>query len=156
MVRKSHLVWYSVPFSQLSSRLYNFLYSHLMGHFWGAVSCPTQIYQFYIGINNNFFHNFRFHVLQSSGEDSQSFTSWLKHIKLNAVNKLFVLISGIMVAWKCQIVKTWSFLEEYGQWKYSVFLVSSTKWIQHFPKYVPHFTELVQISKICLVNNFSP
>ena len=32
------------------------------------------------------------------------------------------------VAWKCQIVKIWSFLEEHGQWKYSVFLFSSTKW----------------------------
>ena len=40
---------------------------------------------------------------------------------------IFKSLFGV-VAWKCQIVKIWYFLEEHSKWKYSVFLFSSTKW----------------------------
>ena len=56
-----------------------------------------------------------------------------------------------VVAWKCQIVKIWSFLEEQdvvALFCFFNFLETDYYFLnhdlQHFAKYVPHFTELVQ------------
>ena len=75
MVRKSHVVYYPAPFLQLSLLLCFFAFPQ-HGPFLGScIRLLTNILGIYR--NNKLFHNFKLHLLQTSGEDSQSFTSWL-------------------------------------------------------------------------------
>ena len=72
-----------------------------------------------------------------------------------------VIVNIGLVAWKCQIVKIWSFLEERNTvtifYFFFNFLQTTDHFYRHhdlqdFVKYVPHFTELVLLSYHSLKN----